>query len=212
MRSANKGLRSSIYHIAVAPGFHVAYFYYRIIQHDAYVYLIQVIYCKVINYWLLQHHRHMFLFRTKIKKAQHLLGLEPVDGVLFCFLLLLFCQQAGLWCGQLRSSWVRSSRVRRGAALTSSCVSGELPSGERLFWAWCSEPCYSWLLQSRMWILLSPPIWCELYTYVNNGTLTCGYPWDLWVITLAHMWSTVSCSQDWRWGHCLCACPLYQYA
>lgn len=103
------------------------------------------------------HHRHMFLFGAKeVKKTQHLLGLEPVrqSSPFLSIDCYLASTQVCMWPVE-----GQPMEEHAGQNHQAFFASGELPSGERLFWAGCSQPCYNWFLQSRMWILLSPPIW-----------------------------------------------------
>lgn len=157
------------------------------------------------------HHRHMFLFGTKeVKKTQYLLGLEPVrQGSLFLSIdCSLASRQVWMWPveGQPMEEhhWTESSsfflpvgnfpleRGSSGPAAHNHVIIG-----------FCKVECG---------FCYPHPSGCDLYTCETNGSLTCDYPWHLWVIAQAPRWSTGSCSQNWGCGHCLCACPPYQSA
>jgi hypothetical protein len=65
-----------------------------------------------------------------------------------------------------------------------------------------SQPCYNWSLWSRECVGSAIPTHLAM-SFMHGQImepLICGYLWDLWVITHASIWSTMSHSQAWGWG------------
>lgn len=133
-RSVSKGLRSPIYHVVIASDFQVNYFYYGIIQHDVHISLTKILFCKIIKIFLINNASQTYVSfgDYEAKKAQHLLGWQPTDRVLFSLFIATWpAERSVVWPvdGQpaAEQPWTASfSCARRGLPSPGEALMGRV--------------------------------------------------------------------------------------